>query len=154
MSLFSRALNDLGKFLLKHFDGDPTAPIVAAKRSAAGLAESLLEMPLYRDVSHYAGFEVPFYKRAQLTSADLAAVFSAYPLRSAAGPAPSREIILWRICASAPATGAGEGPLLSPLDVAAGPSPTPVAGLGGRRTRHNARYLWTFRPALELNGAA
>jgi hypothetical protein len=75
MSLYSRALNDLGEFLLKHFDGDPTGPIVAANRSAAHLAEILIEMPLYRDVSHYAGFEVPFYKRAQLTSADLAAVF-------------------------------------------------------------------------------
>ena len=75
MSLFSRALNDLGKFLLIHFDGDATGPIVAANRSAARLVEILIEMPLYRDVSHYAGFEVPFYKRAQLTSADLAAVF-------------------------------------------------------------------------------
>jgi hypothetical protein len=75
MSLFSQSLNDLGEFLLKHFDGDPTGPIVAANRSAARLAEILIEMPLYRDVSHYAGFEVPFYKRAQLTSADLAAVF-------------------------------------------------------------------------------
>jgi hypothetical protein len=75
MSLFSRALNELGEFLLKHFDGDPAGPIVAAERSAARLAETLIEMPLYRDVSHYAGFEVPFYKRAQLTSADLAAVF-------------------------------------------------------------------------------
>jgi hypothetical protein len=75
MSLFSRALNDLGEFLLMHFDGDPTGPIVAANRSAARLAEILIEMPLYRDVSHYAGFEIPFYKRAQLTSADLAAVF-------------------------------------------------------------------------------
>ncbi len=75
MSLFSRALNDLGEFLLDHFDGDPTGPIVAANRSAAHLAEILIEMPVYRDVSHYAGFEVPFYKRAQLTSADLAAVF-------------------------------------------------------------------------------
>jgi len=75
MSLFSRALNDLGEFLLKRFDGDPTGPIVAANRSAARLAEILIEMPLYRDVSHYEGFEVPFYKRAQLTSADLAAVF-------------------------------------------------------------------------------
>jgi len=75
MALFSRALNDLGEFLLKHFDGDPTGPIVAANRSAARLAEILIEMPLYRDVSHHAGFEVPFYKRAQLTSADLAAVF-------------------------------------------------------------------------------
>jgi len=74
MSLFSRSLNDLGEFLLKHFDGDPTGPIVAANRSAARLVEILIEMPLYRDVSHYADFEVPFYKRAQLTSADLAAV--------------------------------------------------------------------------------
>ena len=75
MSLFSRALNDLGEFLLNRFDGDPTGPIVSANHSAARLAETLIEMPLYRDVSHYAGFEVPFYKRAQLTSADLAAVF-------------------------------------------------------------------------------
>jgi hypothetical protein len=75
MSLFSRSLNDLGEFLLKHFDGDPTGPIAAANCSAARLAEILIEMPLYRDVSHYADFEVPFYKRAQLTSADLAAVF-------------------------------------------------------------------------------
>ena len=75
MTLFSRSLNDLGEFLLKRFDGDPTGPIVVADRSAARLAEILIEMPLYRDVSHYMGFEVPFYKRAQLTSADLAAVF-------------------------------------------------------------------------------
>jgi hypothetical protein len=75
MSLFSRALNDLGEFLLRHFDGDPTGPIAAANRSAARLAETLIEMPLYRDVSRYAGFDVPFYKRAQLTSADLASVF-------------------------------------------------------------------------------
>jgi len=75
MSLFSRSLNDLGEFLLKHFDGDPAGPIVAAHRSAARLAEILIEMPLYRDVSRYADFEVPFYKRAQLTSADLATVF-------------------------------------------------------------------------------
>jgi len=75
MSLFSRALNELGKFLLKRFDGEPTGPIAAADRSAARLAEFLIEMPLYRDVSRYADFEVPFYKRAQLTSADLAAVF-------------------------------------------------------------------------------
>ncbi len=75
MSLFSRALNQLGEFLLKRFDGDATGPIVAATRSAERLAEILIEMPLYRDVSRYAGFEVPFYKRAQLTAADLAAAF-------------------------------------------------------------------------------
>jgi len=75
MALFSRALNELGAFLLKRFGGEPTAPIAAADRSAARLVEILLEMPLYRDVSRYAGFEVPFYKRAQLTCADLASVF-------------------------------------------------------------------------------
>ncbi len=75
MGLFARALNDMGHFLSEHFDGDPTGPITAADGSAARLAELLAEMPLYRDVSHYDGLEVPFFKRAQLTSADLAAVF-------------------------------------------------------------------------------
>jgi len=75
MALFSRALNELGDFLLKRYDGDATGPIVAANRSAVCLAEILIEMPLYRDLSLYEGFEVPFYKRAQLTSADLAEVF-------------------------------------------------------------------------------
>jgi hypothetical protein len=75
MSLFARALRELGGFLLEHYDADPTGPIVAANRSAARLAEILIEMPLYRDVSRYADFEVPFYKRAQLTSADLHAAF-------------------------------------------------------------------------------
>ena len=32
-------------------------------------------MPMYQDVATYDGFEVPFYKRAQLTAADLAAAF-------------------------------------------------------------------------------
>jgi len=75
MSLFAQALNELGAFLLAQFHGDPTGPIVAANQSAARLVEILIEMPLYRDVSRYAGFEVPFYKRAQLTSADLDAAF-------------------------------------------------------------------------------
>jgi hypothetical protein len=75
MTLFARALNDLGEFLLKQFDGDPLGPVVGARHSAARLVGILGEMPLYRDVSYYADFEVPFYKRAQLTAADLAAVF-------------------------------------------------------------------------------
>jgi hypothetical protein len=75
MGLFAQALNDLGHFLLDGFGGDPTGPVVAAAGSAGRLAESLAEMPLYRDVSRYEELEVPFFKRAQLTSADLAAVF-------------------------------------------------------------------------------
>jgi len=75
MSLFARALNDLGAFLSDRFGGDPTGPVSAAAGSAARLAELLSKMPLYRDVSTYDGFDVPLYKRAQLTSADLAAAF-------------------------------------------------------------------------------
>jgi hypothetical protein len=80
--------------------------------------------------------------------------FSAYPLRSAADHARSREIILCGMGASAPAAGVVEGPLLSPLDVAAGPSTTPAAGLGGRAIRRNARSSLIFRAARELKGAA
>ncbi|HXV35558.1 MAG TPA: queuosine salvage family protein [Myxococcota bacterium] len=76
MSLFAQALNELGAFLLARFAGDPTALIEAADCSAERLVGILSEMPLYRDVSRYAGFEVPFYKRAQLTCADLATAFA------------------------------------------------------------------------------
>jgi hypothetical protein len=75
MGLFALALNDMGQFLTDRFGGDPTGPIAAAEGSAGRLAELLAEMPLYRDISQYDELEVPFFKRAQLTSADLAAVF-------------------------------------------------------------------------------
>lgn len=75
MGLFARALNDLGRFLAERFAGDPVALVAEAGGSAQQLAELLIEMPLYRDVSRYDELEVPFYKRAQLTSADLAAAF-------------------------------------------------------------------------------
>jgi hypothetical protein len=75
MSLFSQALGDLGIFLTKNFNAEFPGPVIAAEHSAARLVGILSKMPLYRDVSQYRGFEVPFYKRAQLTAADLAAVF-------------------------------------------------------------------------------
>jgi hypothetical protein len=75
MGLFAQALNDLGRFLSERFGGDPTGPVEAAQKSAGRLAELLSEMPFYRDVSRYDDFDVPFFKRAQLTSADLAAIF-------------------------------------------------------------------------------
>ena len=83
-----------------------------------------------------------------------ASIASAYPLRSAADDARSREIILCGMGASAPAAGVWEGPLLTPLDVAAGPSQTPAAGLGGRTTRRNAKSSLIFRASRELKGAA
>jgi hypothetical protein len=65
MELFARALNDLGTYVSSEFDGSFAGLVESADASAERLVGVLAEgMPFYRDV--------PFYKRAQLTSADLA----------------------------------------------------------------------------------
>ncbi len=71
MGLFAEALNDLGRLLLGRFGGDFVRLVRAADHSAEGLISILAEMPFFRDVALYEGFEVAFYKRAQLTCADL-----------------------------------------------------------------------------------
>ena len=80
MSLFARALRDLGTMLLSDYDGSPAALVEDAGHSAEQLAERLLMMPLFRDVAYYDGHRVPFFKRAQIASADLAAVLPDHPL--------------------------------------------------------------------------
>lgn len=64
MGLFARALNDLGNFIVDRFDGSFQRCVQAADGRAERLAALLAEMPFYQDVG--------FYKRAQLTGADLA----------------------------------------------------------------------------------
>jgi hypothetical protein len=71
MALFARALRDLGSWLGARHGGSFTKAIESASGSASRLVALLCEMPLYRDVASYAGFEVPFYKRAQITVSDL-----------------------------------------------------------------------------------
>lgn len=70
MSLFRTALNDLGEWL----DTNKGAASVIAQTdgSAEALAEHLTDMLFYRDVESYRGLPVAFYKRAQITPADLA----------------------------------------------------------------------------------
>ena len=75
MGLFARALNDLGRYVLEHFDGSFVGLVKAAESSARRLVRVLVEMPLFNDVADYQGLRVPFYKRAQLTAADLALAF-------------------------------------------------------------------------------
>ena len=75
MELYARALRDLGNHLLERHGGDFAGPVAAAGGSAEQLVAELARMPLYRDVAVYEGLEVPFYKRAQLTVADLTAAF-------------------------------------------------------------------------------
>jgi hypothetical protein len=75
MALFAKALNDLGTWLGGRYDDDPLGPIADAEHSAARLVELVSEMPFFRDVSTYRGYEVLLYKRAQLLTADLAIAF-------------------------------------------------------------------------------
>jgi hypothetical protein len=70
MRLFSRALNDLGIFM-RHYQGNYSNVVVEAAESAEALVQILSRMPFFRDVSVYDDITVPFYKRAQLTAADL-----------------------------------------------------------------------------------
>jgi hypothetical protein len=71
MVLFAKALNDLGDYLLDHFRGDFTALVAAAGGSAETLVRLLSEMPFYQDIHPYKTIRAPFFKRAQLTAADL-----------------------------------------------------------------------------------
>lgn len=78
MELFARALRDLGAWLLERHGGRFEGPVEAAGGQPGELVEALAEMPLYRDVSRYRGLEIPFFKRAQITVSDLAAVFEGH----------------------------------------------------------------------------
>ena len=75
MALYARALQDLGRFLDARFGGRFERLVEAAGDRASALVVLLAEMPFYRDVSRYAGFDVPLYKRAQITVSDLANAF-------------------------------------------------------------------------------
>jgi len=75
MGLFARALAELGDFVATRYAGRFEGPVEEAEGSAARLVEILARMPFYRDAARYEELLVPFYKRAQLTAADLAAAF-------------------------------------------------------------------------------
>jgi hypothetical protein len=75
MELFASAFCDLGAFLLEHYEGSVLSLIDHADDSAERLVGILGEMPFFHDVSEYRGSDVPFYKRAQITSLDLSMAF-------------------------------------------------------------------------------
>jgi len=76
MSLFTRALNDLGNNIVNRCNGRFEGLIELAGRSAARLIEILTAQPLFRDEVLYRGLPVPLYKRAQLLASDLALAFN------------------------------------------------------------------------------
>ena len=71
MGLFASAWNELGRHLLDRYEGDFVGLVNAADSSAERLVELLAKMPHFQDIQTYNNVEVPFYKRAQLTAADL-----------------------------------------------------------------------------------
>lgn len=71
MHLFARAWRDLGDWLERKHGDRFEEVVTSAGHSAERLVSMLAEMPLYRDVARYEELEVPFYKRAQITAADL-----------------------------------------------------------------------------------
>ncbi len=75
LSLFTRALRDLGRLVRDRHGGRFAALVAEAGGSAQTLVALLARMPFFRDVGRYAELEVPFYKRAQLAAADLALAF-------------------------------------------------------------------------------
>ncbi len=75
MHFFARSLSDLGSMLRERCGGSFPGLLDLAGGRAAELVALLAEMPLYRDVCRYGSLEVPLYKRAQITAADLALAF-------------------------------------------------------------------------------
>ena len=75
MQHFSGALNDLGRFVLLRFNGSFTDLVESAESSAGRLVQLLKNMPYFNDAASYDGLEVLFYKRAQISAADLSLAF-------------------------------------------------------------------------------
>jgi len=76
MEHFAASLRDLGRLLANDFDGSFARLVEAADQRAERLVALLARMPGYRDVARYDELVVPFYKRAQITAADLARAFA------------------------------------------------------------------------------
>lgn len=73
LPLFATALRDLGVHVRDDADGSFHRVVTDAHGSAVALATRLASWDCFFDVSPYAGRDVPFFKRAQLTAADLQA---------------------------------------------------------------------------------
>ncbi|MGC1342862.1 MAG: queuosine salvage family protein [Candidatus Binataceae bacterium] len=75
MEKFADALNQLGHLVVEQFHGNYAALVESANESAESLVAILRTMPFFEDVETWRGRRVPFYKRAQLTTAKLALAF-------------------------------------------------------------------------------
>jgi hypothetical protein len=72
MELFASSLSELGTVVDERYDGAFLHLVEEAAGSAVALATSLAQLASYRDRAELDGRDVHFYKRAQITAADLA----------------------------------------------------------------------------------
>jgi hypothetical protein len=72
MALFARSLNDLGRHVAGEHGGRFESVVDGARESAEALVERLAAWECFADSSTYDGLTLPFLKRAQIASADLA----------------------------------------------------------------------------------
>ena len=72
MGHYARHLRELGERVRDAHEGSFLALARSGEGSAERLAAHLGSWPTWRDVSVYQGFDVPFFKRAQIAAADLA----------------------------------------------------------------------------------
>ncbi len=71
MEQYAASLRDVGERVLGDHAGRFEAVVEAAAGSAPALADLLARWEAFADASTYEGRSVPFYKRAQITAADL-----------------------------------------------------------------------------------
>jgi hypothetical protein len=72
----ARHLREVGAVLLERYDGESARLVTGAGQSAVRLVQTLVTaFPSFDDTAVYRRRRVPFYKRAQITVADLAIVF-------------------------------------------------------------------------------
>jgi hypothetical protein len=72
MALFARSLSDLGRHIGQEHDHSFAALVDSAQGSAPAFVERLAGWECFADASAYGGLTIPFLKRAQLATADLA----------------------------------------------------------------------------------
>ncbi|HLC44411.1 MAG TPA: queuosine salvage family protein [Patescibacteria group bacterium] len=70
-----RILTRVSKYLVRHFDGDPSRLLRAGKRRAEKLVPLLAAIPSFDDTTKLAGRKVHFYKRAQILVGDIWGAF-------------------------------------------------------------------------------
>lgn len=74
--LCADSLVELGEAVLNRYGGTFMKMIEAANGSAERMVDIMAALPHFRDVHRYRGLDVHFYKRAQITAADLQLAFT------------------------------------------------------------------------------